>query len=207
MKKIIRLTERDLTRIVRRVLNEEPMTNPEEEMPTLPMQEIPSNIPNSIHSDIDDLYEKRDELAKEFMKLERRSGGLMGRLKNKVGDKMGELEDSAKEEIEEIRVNVLMILDDIKRKLQSLKLNAKKRKEERMNRRHKERLEREIDIYEKSIQDIKDKKIITARDLQNLKDILSISGIYITMIGSIIARFIYMHNDESNSEINPHLRD
>lgn len=201
MKRIIRLTESDLTRIVRRVLKEQ------EEMPTLPMQEIPNNIPNSIHSDIEDLYEKRDELAKEFMKLERRSGGLMGRLKNKVGDKMGELEDSAKEEIEEIRVNVLMTLDDIKRKLQSLRLNARKRKEERMNRRHIERLEREIDIYEKSIQDIKDKKIITDRDLQNLKDILSISGVYITMIGSIIARFIYMYKDESYSEINPHLRD
>lgn len=201
MKRIIRLTESDLTRIVRQVLREQ------EEMPTLPMQEIPSNIPNSIHSDIDDLYEKRDELAKEFMKLERRSGGLMGRLKNKVGDKMGELEDSAKEEIEEIRVNVLMTLDDIKRKLQSLKLNAKKRKEEKSNRRHIERLEREIDLYENSIQDIKDKKVVTAKDLQNLKNILSISGIYMTMIGSIIARFIYMYNDESNSEINPHLRD
>jgi len=189
MKKIIRITESDLTRIVRRVLREQ---NEEEKMPTLPAQEIPSNLPNSINSVIEDLNEKRDELRQEFIKLDRSSGRLMGRLKNKVGDKMGELEDSAKEEIERIRVNILMKLDDIKRKFQYLRLEARKRKEEKNKKQHIESLEKDIEKLEKSIDQIKNKKVVTAIDLQNLNGILSISGMYMTMIGSIIARFIYM---------------
>jgi len=187
------MTESYISRIVRRVLREQ---YEEEKMQTLPVQEIPSNLPNTINSDIEDLYKKRDELSQEFITLERSSGRLMGRLKNKVGDKMGELEDSAKEEIERIRVNILMKLDDIKRKFQYLRLVARKRKEEKNKKQDIERLEKDIEKLEKSIDQIKNKKVVTAIDLQNLKNILSISGMYMTMIGSIIARFIYMAKED-----------
>ena len=80
MKRIIKLTESDLTRIVRRVIREQ------EEMETLPASEIPNNIPNNISNEVDELELKREELKTEFEKLNKRSGRMMGRVKNKIGD-------------------------------------------------------------------------------------------------------------------------
>jgi cob(I)alamin adenosyltransferase len=198
MKRIIRLTESDLTRIVRRVIQEQ------DDMATLPASEIPNNIPSTISgNEIEELEQKQRELKAEFEKLNKRSGGMMGRVKNKIGD----LEDSVIEEVNNIKTNIEMKLDDIKRTLASIRMKSQQKKQDRRKEREIEILEREIEKYEKSIDQVKNKKIVTANDLKNFLDIAKMTSPFMVMIGSIIARFRYMRNDDRNSEVNPFLRD
>jgi DNA repair exonuclease SbcCD ATPase subunit len=197
MKKIIKLTESDLRRIVRRVIREQGG------MATLPASEIPNNIPNNISNEVQELELKREDLKAEFEKLNKRSGGLMGRVKNKMGD----LEDSVIEEVNSIKTNIEMKLDDIKRTLTSIRMKSQQKKQDKRNEREIEMLEREIEKYEKSIEQVKNKKIVTANDLKNFLDIAKMTSPFMVMIGSIIARFRYMRNDDRNSEVNPFLRD
>jgi DNA repair exonuclease SbcCD ATPase subunit len=197
MKKIIKLTESDLRRIVRRVIQEQGG------MATLPASEIPNNIPNNISNEVQELELKREDLKAEFEKLNKRSGGLMGRVKNKMGD----LEDSVIEEVNSIKTNIEMKLDDIKRTLTSIRMKSQQKKQDKRNEREIEMLEREIEKYEKSIEQVKNKKIVTANDLKNFLDIAKMTSPFMVMIGSIIARFRYMRNDDRNSEVNPFLRD
>jgi len=179
MKRIIRLTESDLTRIVRRVIQEQ------DDMPTLPPSEIPNNIPYSISNEVDKLRLKREELKRELEKLNKRSGGMMGRLKNKIGD----LEDSVIEEVNSIKTNIEMKLDDIKRTLVSIRMKSQQKKQDRRQEREIKILERDIEKYEKSINQIKNKKIVTSNDL---KDIIAVvNGVLMwttATIGVIINR-------------------
>jgi hypothetical protein len=179
MKRIISLTESDLTRIVIRVLKEQ------EKMPILQPQEIPNNIPYTISNEVDELRLKREELMREFEKLNKKSGGMMGRVKNKIGD----LEDSVIEEINSIKTNIEMKLDDIKRTLVLIRMKSQQKKQDRRQEREIKILERDIEKYEKSINQIKNKKIVTSNDL---KDIIAVvNGVLMwttAAIGVIINR-------------------
>ena len=183
MKRIIRLTESDLTRIVRRVIQEQ------DDMATLPASEIPNNIPNSISNEIDELRLKREALRAEFENLNKRSGGMMGRVKNKIGD----LEDSVIEEVNSIKTNIEMKLDDIKRTLTSIRMKSQQKKQDRRKEREIEILEREIEKYEKSIEQVKNKKIVTSIDLRNILDIV---GFLSMLIGTISTRLAILRNDD-----------
>ena len=185
MKRIIKLTESDLTRIVRRVIREQ------EEMETLPASEIPNNIPNNISNEVDELELKREELKTEFEKLNKRSGRMMGRVKNKIGD----LEDSVIEEINSIKTNIEMKLDDIKRTLVLIRMKSQQKKQDRRKAREIEFLERDIEKYEKSIDQIKNKKIVTANDLKNFLNITKITSPFITLISGLITRIAIGYSD------------
>ena len=165
--------------------NVKPLISEQPNMTTLPPEEVPSNIPDDIpQNEVDDLIKKRDELKTEFEKLNKRSGGMMGRVKNELG----ELQDDVIEEINTIKINIQMKLDEIKNRLASIKLKAQQKKQDRQKKREIEILEKDIERYEKSIEQIKNKKIITANDLKNFKDIAAITGPFITLISGIITR-------------------
>jgi predicted RNase H-like nuclease (RuvC/YqgF family) len=179
MKRIIRLTESDLTRIVRLVIQEQ------DDMPILQPSQIPNNIPYSISNEVDELRLKREGLKWEFEKLNKKSGGMMGRVKNKIGD----LEDSVIEEVNSIKINIEMKLDDIKRTLASIRTKSQQKKQDRRQEREIKILERDIEKYEKSINQIKNKKIVTSNDLKDIIDVVGGVLAWTTaIIGVIINR-------------------
>jgi len=172
MKRIIRLTESDLTIIVRRVLSEQ------EEMPTLPVKEIPNpESEQTILSPIEveyyenkmsELEKQRYDLKLEYEKLDELTGKSIGRFKNK----MDKIEESLKQKIEEIKDNIISKSEKIKNQLIEIRDSIKEKRQIRQKNRKIKKLEIEIEKFEKGIEQLKRQRIFTNIDLEEFHKFL-----------------------------------
>jgi chromosome segregation ATPase len=172
MKRIIRLTESDLTRIVRRVLSEQ------EKIPTLPVKEIPNpESEQTILSPIEveyyenkmsELEKQRYDLKLEYEKLDELTGKSIGRFKNK----MDKIEESLKQKIEEIKDNIISKSEKIKNQLIEIRDSIKEKRQIRQKNRKIKKLEIEIEKFEKGIEQLKRQRIFTNIDLEEFHKFL-----------------------------------